>query len=76
MMTFEQAINEGGWTMFHECGACKGGRRRFYNNPAFPGYEIRYRTSQTTFSIMLNNQKIAGPFYGYMLKDKLKEHVK
>jgi hypothetical protein len=75
-MTFEEAINSGGWKMFYECGSCKGGKRRFYNHPEFKGYEIRYRTKQMTFTIFLNNHQIAGPFYGYMLKDKLSEYVK
>jgi len=75
-MTFDQAIQEGGWVKFYECGACRGGKRKFFNHTDKKGFEIRFRSKEGTFTIFLNNHRIAGPFHGYMLKEKLEEYVK
>jgi len=63
-----------GWEMFHECDSCVG-HRQYFSNKAKKGYEIRTRVKNNTFSILLNNTIIAGPFWGYQVEEKLKQYV-
>jgi hypothetical protein len=62
----KQLLNENGWVMYHECITCAG-HRQFYKNDTKPGYEVRIKTKNQTFSILLNNLVIAGPFWGYQI---------
>ncbi len=71
----KQILADKGWIMFYECGACRGGKRQFYNHPDHPGYEIRAKDRTQTFSILLSNDIIAGPCWGYQLEEKLFKHV-
>lgn len=60
-----------GWLMYYECiTPCA---KQYYSNAAYPGYEIRVRTRKKTFSIVLNNVIVGGPFYSYQLEEKLKK---
>lgn len=59
-----------GWIIYHECNTC-GGHRQYFKNKEKPGYEVRCRIRNNTFSILLNNAIIAGPFWGYQLAEKL-----
>ena len=74
-MSFEEQLSSLGWSKYYECGACKGGKRRYYNHPNRKGYDIRYNTKIMMFNIYLNNQRIAGPFNGYMVTEKINAHV-
>ncbi len=63
-----------GWAMYWECGApCF---KQYFNHEHYPGYEIRYKTKSKTFSIIYQNQIVAGPFWEYQLEEKLNEFVK
>jgi len=58
-----------GWTMFHECvSPCA---KQHFNRPDKPSYEIRVRTKNKTFSILLNNMVVSGPHWEYQLEEKL-----
>jgi hypothetical protein len=70
----KQVLEANGWVMFHECNTCVG-HRQYFKKEAKPGYEIRTRTKNNTFSILLNNMVIAGPFWGYELESKLSKYV-
>lgn len=60
-----------GWVMYYECVTpCA---KQYYNNAAFPGYEIRIRTRKNTFLVVSENNIIGGPFYAYQLEEKLKK---
>jgi len=60
-----------GWIMYYECiTPCA---KQYFNNTAFPGYEVRVRTRKNTFSIVSENIIIGGPFYPYQLEEKLKK---
>ncbi|MDF2381331.1 hypothetical protein JMG10_07635 [Nostoc ellipsosporum NOK] len=47
-----------------------------FSHPEKPGYEIRTRLRSNTFSILLKNHIVGGPFWGYQIEQKLTEHVK
>jgi hypothetical protein len=63
-----------GWIKYHECNTCSG-HRMFFNKADKPGYEVRIKIRNNTFSILLRNVIIAGPYWGYELEQKLLEHV-
>ena len=71
----KQILEAKGWVMFHECNTCSG-HRMFFKNDSHPGYEIRNKTKNKTFSILLNNLIVAGPFWEYQLEEKLNQYVK
>lgn len=62
-------LEEKGWKMYHECRSC--GHKLYFNHPEKPGYEIRAKVNNRTFSIIQNNQIVSGPHWGYQLEDKL-----
>lgn len=60
-----------GWVMYYECiTPCA---KQYFNNTAYPGYEVRIRTRKKTFSIVLNNQIIGGTYQYTQLIEKLKK---
>jgi len=63
-----------GWVMYYKC-KCSGGKE-YYSNASFPGFEVRIRIKNNTFSIILSNMVIAGPFWGYQLKEMVDKYVK
>lgn len=63
--------------MYSECPTCGGGGvKQYFNHPDKKGYEVRCKPRTNTFSILLNNHVIGGPFWGYLLKQKVNELVK
>jgi hypothetical protein len=58
-----------GWVNYYSCKTC--GDRKFYNHLDKPGYEIRVKQKNQTFSILLNNMMVSGPHWGYQLEEKL-----
>lgn len=62
------------WIKFYECN-CGGTPRCHYHNPEKKGYEIVIRPLKNTFRILLNNQIIGGPFWGYQLEIKMLELI-
>lgn len=71
----KEKLLELGWKMYYECDLCQG-HMQFFTNEAFPGYEIRIKIRNNTFSILLKNLVIAGPFWGYDIEKKVQAHVK
>jgi hypothetical protein len=69
----KETLKDNGWVMYYQCN-CSGGRQH-WNNKAKPGYEVRTRTKNKTFSILLNNRVVSGPNWEYELADKLKQYV-
>lgn len=65
----KEVLEAKGWVMYSSC-TCGGGRQ-FYINNSKPGYEVRIRTKNKTFTILQKNMVIGGPFWGYQLEDKL-----
>lgn len=70
----KQVLEAKGWVMYHECNTCSG-HRQFFKNENKPGYELRIKVKNQTFSILLNNMVIAGPFWNYQLEEKLLQYV-
>jgi hypothetical protein len=70
----KQVLEANGWVMYHECNTCSG-HRQFFTKEGKTGYEVRIKTKKNTFSILLNNMVIAGPFWGFELADKLAKYV-
>lgn len=69
----KQTLESKGWVMYYECiSPCA---KQHFNHPDKPGYEIRTKFKKQTFSILLNNNIIAGPFWGYTLEEKLLIHI-
>lgn len=67
-------LEDKGWKCYYTCNNCKGkGPLQYWNNPAFPGKEIRIRTRRNTFSIYSSNQKIYGPDWAYQLEGAMKK---
>jgi hypothetical protein len=59
-----------GWVLYYEClTTCK---KQYFNHPEKAGYEVRVRTANKTFSIILNNRIVSGPHWEYQLEEKLK----
>jgi hypothetical protein len=57
--------------MYYECiNPCA---KQYFSNPSYKGYEVRVKTRKKTFSILLDNEVIAGPAYEYQLLPKLNE---
>lgn len=69
----KELLTANGWVMYYQC-KCSGGRQQWSNNDK-PGYEVRTKTKNGTFSILLKNTIIGGPFWGYQLEEKLKLYV-
>ncbi len=62
-----------GWVMYYECFVpCA---KQYFNHPGKKGYEVRVKTKNKTFSILLNNMMIAGPFMAYELEQKLIQYA-
>ncbi|MDB5200575.1 MAG: hypothetical protein JWO92_2538 [Chitinophagaceae bacterium] len=70
----KEKLEANGWKMYYECNTCAG-HKQFYKNDAKEGYEVRIKVKNQTFSILLKNMVIAGPFWGYQIEEKLKKHV-
>lgn len=66
----KQVLESKGWIMHHEC-IVSCGHKQFFNHPGKQGYEVRTRVKNNTFSILLNNRVIAGPYWGYQMEEKL-----
>lgn len=64
---------EQGWSAYYTCN-CSGGKRSFYHNDKYRGYEVRVNEKKQTFSLLLHNHIIVGPEWLYKLKTKLKEN--
>lgn len=62
-----------GWHMYYKCNTC-GGQKQYFSHSSFPGYEIRCKLKYQTFSIILNNHHVGGPYWGYQIEAKLAEH--
>lgn len=62
-----------GWEVYYTC-ACKAGKRKFFRNEQYKGYEIRINERKNTFSILQNNSIIAGPDWSYKLETKMIEN--
>jgi hypothetical protein len=68
-----QVLESKGWVMYHECETC--GHRQHFSHPEKQGYEIRTKVKNNTFSILLNNMVIAGPFWGFEIEEKLLKYA-
>ena len=64
-MTIED-LKAQGWKMYYECN-CTGGRKQYYKNEQFQGYEVCVRPNRNTFSLLKNNYLVAGPDWLYKL---------
>lgn len=62
-----------GWIKYHSC-YCGGSLKEYYNHPDHKGYEIRLRPGQASFTLLLDNQIIAGPLYIYKLEETLQAY--
>ena len=71
----KQILENNGWKMYHEC-IVPCGHKQYFNHPDKKGFEVRAKVKNNTFSILLNNLIIAGPFWGYEIEQKLLQHVK
>ena len=71
----KEVLEANGWKMYHECDTCSG-HKQFFKNDDKPGYEVRVKVKNNTFSILLNNMIIAGPFWNYQLEESLTKYVK
>lgn len=71
----KESLEAKGWVMYHECNTCQGHKQFFKNNDK-PDYEVRVRLKSKTFSILQKNMVIGGPFWEYMLDEKLNQYVK
>ena len=72
--TMKEILEADGWVMYYTCSRC--GHKQWFVKKDKTNYEIRARAKDNVFSIVYNNQTIAGPFWGYMLADKLKQYIK
>lgn len=70
----KEYLESKGWVMFYEC-KLPCGFKQHYSNAGKLGYEIRTRPKNNTFSIMLQNQVIAGPFWGYQIGEKMNQFI-
>lgn len=68
----KQILESRGWVMYHDCDAC--GHKQYFTNPKKKFYEVRTRVRTQTFSILLDNRVIGGPFNAYLLTSKLNEY--
>lgn len=70
-----ELLNSKGWKMYYSCKVC-GGNKKYYNNDAFPGYDVRVRIRRNgnIFTIVHNNKTISGPDWVLKLEEKLKAH--
>lgn len=68
-----QVLESKGWVMYHECMSC--GHKQWFNHPEKAGYEIRAKVKSNTFSILLENKIIAGPFWGFEIEEKLLKYA-
>jgi hypothetical protein len=69
----KQKLLAKGWVMYYSC-MCGGTLKEYYNNPAYPDYEITARPRRQTFRILLKNHVVSGPHWGYKLEEKLTEN--
>jgi hypothetical protein len=69
VLIMKQVLESKGWVMFHECLSC--GHKQHYSHSEKKGYEIRIKLSTKTFSILINNNVIGGPFFEYEIESKL-----
>jgi hypothetical protein len=65
-----EALEAKGWVMYYEC-ILTCGHKQYFNHPDKKGYEIRSKIKNNTFSILLNNMIIAGPYWGFEIEEKL-----
>ncbi len=68
-----ESLESKGWKMYYECNTCSG-VRQYYSHTEKPGWEVRVRVRSNTFSLFLNNHKVSGPHYGYMLEEQLQKN--
>lgn len=68
----KQVLESKGWVMYYDCLTC--GHKQYFNHPDKKGYEVRAKVKNNTFSILLNNLIIAGPFWGYEIEQKLLQY--
>lgn len=69
----KEVLASKGWVMVYECWSC--GHKQYFRHPEKTGYEIRIKNKNKTFSILLNNTIIAGPFWGFELEEKLLKYA-
>lgn len=62
-----------GWIMFHECTTCSG-HVKHYNHPDKPGYQLKVKVKNNTFTIFKDNNLIAGPYWLFEVDKKLKQN--
>lgn len=72
-LPMKQVLESKGWVMYYECASC--GHKQYFKNQKKPGYEIRAKVKNNTFSILLNNMIIAGPFWGFEIEEKLLKYA-
>jgi hypothetical protein len=70
----KQVLESKGWVMYYEC-VVPCGHKQYFNHPEKNGYEIRAKVKNNTFSILLNNMVIAGPFWGFEIEEKLLKYA-
>jgi hypothetical protein len=68
-LIMKEVLEAKGWIMYYDCITC--GHKQYFNHPDKKDYEIRAKKNNNTFSILLNEMIIAGPFWGYELEEKL-----
>ena len=69
----KQVLESKGWIMYYEC-VLMCGHKQYFNHLDKKGYDIRAKVKNNTFSILLNNMIIAGPFWGFEIEQKLAEN--
>lgn len=72
-MTAQTELLQQGWVKYYHCN-CGGSVREYYNHPVHKGYEVRLRPTKASFTLLYQNQMIAGPLYSYKLKETLQAH--
>jgi hypothetical protein len=67
-----QALTDQGWIKYYECTVCSG-KKQYWSNKKYPGYEIRVRPRRNVFSLYNKNLIIAGPCWLYQMEATLKQ---
>jgi hypothetical protein len=72
-MKWEDLLKSQNWQNYYNC-TCKGGKRSFYNNKAYPHYEVKVNRTRGTFSILCKNHIVGSTDWLYNLQTKLTAH--
>lgn len=68
-----EALTTRGWVKYYDCLVCNT-LVQFFNHPDKNGYEVKVKPKKNTFSLIIDNRIIAGPFWGYQLEEKMNQY--